>query len=471
MKKILICLPSKYYDKYIELDAFKELKKKFNVSFLLNKNKWKNSNYKPKDKYYYNLDKKQHTFFLRTIRLFLAANKNLSKTFRFNLKRWYPNLKDYIKIEKTIQKDFDSPNNINHFKIFLKYFYKAFWKRVIFFFLSNKIIFHLYKNLILSRVKLNNDILEVVEKIKPDLIIYTTHCYEPETFMIPKIAKDMGAKTLFLVDNWDNVSCKTVFYNKPDFLGVWGEQSRNHAEKIQSIQKKNIFLIGSPKFDNYLLLRKKKMKNIFKHKYVLFFGIVELYNDIEVLRLLDKEISENKIFYKDLKIVFRPHPSRPNIFLHSKKIRNFKNIIFDPNMDNYLKTKNKKFLENKKLYFEKLLSNSLFNIGGLTTVTIESLMFKKKQIFYCYEEKDNITDPKSLFENSLHFEKIEKVSALTKSKSLNLVIKNFREMYKNKNYNKINKNLDNEINYFYYISNKTYSKKLLFIVKKIFLKI
>ena len=137
-------------------------------------------------------------------------------------------------------------------------------------------------------------------------------------------------------------------------------------------------------------------------------------------------------------------------------------------MDNYLKTKNKKFLENKKLYFEKLLSNSLFNIGGLTTVTIESLMFKKKQIFYCYEEKDNITDPKSLFENSLHFEKIEKVSALTKSKSLNLVIKNFREMYKNKNYNKINKNLDNEINYFYYISNKTYSKKLLSIVKKYF---
>ena len=75
MKKILICLPSKYYDKYIELDAFKELKKKFNVSFLLNKNKWKNSNYKPKDKYYYNLDKKQHTFFLRTIRLFYLPIK------------------------------------------------------------------------------------------------------------------------------------------------------------------------------------------------------------------------------------------------------------------------------------------------------------------------------------------------------------------------------------------------------------
>ena len=63
MKKILICLPSKYYSKYIELDAFKDLKKKFDVSFLLNKNKWKNSNFKPRNYYYYNLDDKQHTFF------------------------------------------------------------------------------------------------------------------------------------------------------------------------------------------------------------------------------------------------------------------------------------------------------------------------------------------------------------------------------------------------------------------------
>ena len=40
MKKILICLPSQYYYKYIELDAFKDLQKNFKVSFLLNKNRW-----------------------------------------------------------------------------------------------------------------------------------------------------------------------------------------------------------------------------------------------------------------------------------------------------------------------------------------------------------------------------------------------------------------------------------------------
>ena len=49
--------------------------------------------------------------------------------------------------------------------------------------------------MILSNLELNTDIQRVVKKIRPDLIIYTTHCYEPETFMIPKIASNFGAKT------------------------------------------------------------------------------------------------------------------------------------------------------------------------------------------------------------------------------------------------------------------------------------
>ena len=40
MKKILICLPSQYYNKYIESNAFQDLQKNYHVSFLLNKNKW-----------------------------------------------------------------------------------------------------------------------------------------------------------------------------------------------------------------------------------------------------------------------------------------------------------------------------------------------------------------------------------------------------------------------------------------------
>ena len=224
--------------------------------------------------------------------------------------------------------------------------------------LTNRIIFGLYKKIILPNLKLNTDIERVVNKIRPDLIIYTTHCYEPETFMIPKIVSNIGAKTFFLVDNWDNISCKTVFFNKPDFLGIWGKQSKNHAIKIKNLNKKKIFYTGDPKFDNYFLLRKKKLKNIFTHKYVLFFGLVELFDDIKVLKLLNEEINNKPELYKDLKL-FTATPFKTKYIFTCKKDWLFNKIILDPNMKNYVKTRNNKYLDNNNDYFEKLLSNSL----------------------------------------------------------------------------------------------------------------
>ncbi len=474
MKKILICLPSQYYYKYIEHNSFKDLQKNFEVSFLLNKKRWnrklkvkkKISLKNIKNKHFYSIEEKENSYFLKTLQLFLVANRKLSKSFRYNFRRWYPNLKDFIKIEKTKRRDnLGKYTKFFLFNTLLRYFFKPFLKRLIVIFLSNKIVFILYKKIILSKLKLNSDLSNLIGNLKPDLIIYTTHCYEPETFMIPKLANNFDAKTLFLVDNWDNISCKTVFFNKPDFLGVWGKQSKKHAIKIQKINKKKIFYTGNPKFDNYFLLRKRKLKNIFKHRYVLFFGLVELYDDIKVLKKLDEEISKNALIYKNLKIVYRPHPSRPNIFFHAKKINSFKNIILDPSMKNYIKFKNKKYLENDDFYFEKLLTNSLFNVGGITTVTIESLIFKKKQIFLCYDEEDSITDPKTLFNENLHFEKLDKVSALIKSESVESVIKNFRKMYIDKTYLKISKKLDHEIDYYYSVPDKPYSKKIFSIVK------
>ena len=62
---------------------------------------------------------------------------------------------------------------------------------------------------------------------------------------------------------------------------------------------------------------------------------------------------------------------------------------------------------------------------------------------------------------------IDKISHLTKCEDLNELPSIFRKFFKYKNYNKINKNLDKEINYFYEISKKPYNKKLFSIVKKL----
>ena len=79
---------------------------------------------------------------------------------------------------------------------------------------------------------------------------------EPEFIKLVKISKFLKSKILFLVDNWDNISSKTIFIEKPDAISVWGDQTVKHANLIQKINKKKIFKLGSPKFDNYIQLKK-----------------------------------------------------------------------------------------------------------------------------------------------------------------------------------------------------------------------
>ena len=70
MKKILICLPAQYYQKYIQLNAFKDLKKKYDVSFLLNKNKWNVSTKNIENKYMYSLDEGERAYFYESFTTF-----------------------------------------------------------------------------------------------------------------------------------------------------------------------------------------------------------------------------------------------------------------------------------------------------------------------------------------------------------------------------------------------------------------
>ena len=137
MKKILICLPAQYYQKYIQLNAFKDLKKKYDVSFLLNKNKWNVSTKNIENKYMYSLDEGERAYFMKVLQLFLVANRKLSKTFKYQFRRWYPNLQDFIKIEKVKKREYlNEFTNLFYFKTLFKYFYKPFFKRltVLFFF-------------------------------------------------------------------------------------------------------------------------------------------------------------------------------------------------------------------------------------------------------------------------------------------------------------------------------------------------
>lgn len=468
MKKITICLPSEYYIKYLDYGVFKGLKKKYKVNFLINKEKFNNKTKLINENYLeYTISKNEVKKYIRIIHLGFARYRNRSHSFRWVMKRWYPSLFNYFTLEypEYVLKNKKKPRISFYIKLFFRYFKRPFFKYLRLNFLSNKFVYFFYKKFIIDNYNSNDQLFDRLKKINPDLIIYPSHCYEPETFKIVDIAEKLKSKTLFIIDNWDNLSSKTVLFKKPCAITVWGDQTKYHANKIHGIEEKNIYKIGNPKFDSYLSLRKKKLKNNFKFKYVLFLGILRSYQELKALAKLDKELTDNKKIYGDLKILYRPHPGKEILIKEAKNL-DLPNVRFDPYMKKYIETGNVLYLKNKNNYFEKLILNSLFMVGCPTTVTIEALLFKKKQIYFCYPEKMNITDPKKVSEMT-HFINIDKISHLTKCEDLNELPLIFRRFFKNKDYKKINKYLDKEINYFYEISKKSYNKKLFSIVKEL----
>ena len=333
MKKIIICIPSSYYEKYLKFNAFQLLEKNYEVIYVINKDKFDNlSLFKNKKKFFYNSNKKDDVKYLKAIHLSMIFNKNRCKTLKYQFMQQYPDYFDYIKINR--QKNFELNKKNGLLALVtntIKYFSRLFFRRLRIIFLSSKPVYPLFKKLIIDKFKLDNDLKKIFQKINPDITIYPSHCLEPESIKLVKISKFLKSKILFLVDNWDNISSKTIFIEKPDAISVWGDQTVKHANLIQKINKKKIFKLGSPKFDNYIQLKKKKLSRIINDPYVIFIGIIKPYNEIDALKKLDNEISKNRKIYKNLKVLYRPHPGREHLIRLASK-SNLRNIIFDPNM-------------------------------------------------------------------------------------------------------------------------------------------
>lgn len=71
-------------------------------------------------------------------------------------------------------------------------------------------------------------------------------CYE-----IINIALSLNVPSYFLIDNWDNLSSKALYMKLPDYMGVWGQQTKLHAISIQKMSEENVHVLGSARFCPY----------------------------------------------------------------------------------------------------------------------------------------------------------------------------------------------------------------------------
>jgi len=130
-----------------------------------------------------------------------------------------------------------------------------------------------------------------------------------ENFINPFICQlnGLGVNSLLALDNWDNISSKTILRSKPTFITAMGSQSARHATLVQGIAPENIWLTGLARFESYRKFLKTenptKNQNSSLRKRVVYLGCAIPHNEVTLIsRLVKTDL------FQDLDFIYRPHP-------------------------------------------------------------------------------------------------------------------------------------------------------------------
>lgn len=207
--------------------------------------------------------------------------------------------------------------------------------------------------------------------------------------------------SILIIDNWDNLSSKSVIWNRPDHVLVWGEDMTQDAFKIQRIPRERIIRIGSPRVSRGGNKQQPRLK---ESGSILFAGSGLQHSDeISLLLECSTALSETNSNHR---LVYRPHPyglTPGRILRINELIKNHKNIslafdVTDNLAENFYTKKS----------FESLsqsIDNADFIIGTHSTVLVEALVHGRQVIAYSMAEF-GVFRGSSVWDNYVHLSRL-----------------------------------------------------------------
>jgi hypothetical protein len=284
---------------------------------------------------------------------------------------------------------------------------------------ENRLVSPVYLKYLKSQISINKSLRSALSRKGMDLVCCPVSVFDYDAIDLLEITKELSIPTLFIADNWDNVSSKTVYIDKPTHFAVIGEQSKNHAIAIQGFSSKDVSAIGSARFSRYFIDRDKKLVSPYNFSYILFTGTALMFDEETCLEILADVLDSNHELFGDVKIVYRPHPARQieasfkpkalsnRVILDSKhKIRTGGDPI-DPMSNTDLE------------HYSMLLSNAELVVGGLTTMLLEASIFYKTFIALAHDDGVNFTSQNRVLQGYEHLKGIEKLPNVQMVHSLN----------------------------------------------------
>jgi hypothetical protein len=252
--------------------------------------------------------------------------------------------------------------------------------------------------LLRKRLQSVNIIPSNLIEIDFDYFIIPSSADDPYLYGLIAQLRRLQIKSVLAIDNWDNLTSKSVFPFNPDFLTVMGEPCRQHANAIHGIDTDQIWVLGLPKFE---VFRQKKSPNkrvqnsVFT---VLYLGFSLQHNEIRVLNKIYKALL-SKHGENNFRVIYRPHPYALERVRADETLN--KNIevevvsIKDLNLNGAPSYND--------AYFHSLQLANLV-IGPPTTMLIEAMLMDKSCLVDSTDDGQHRTTSKICHEKFLHIQ-------------------------------------------------------------------
>lgn len=324
--------------------------------------------------------------------------RKLSTTFQFALKRTFCTDYKFIVVNRGISDSLKQANK--NFKTIL-------------FNLSKKrlVIIYLFKPLRLIRVLLSRRLSaqqrlpEAIVSERFDWLFIPCNAIDEIITDYLSSAKKLSLKTLIAIDNWDNLTSKSVFVEKPDYLTVMGKRCIEHAVDIHSIERSQVLPFGLPRFDTYRngVIGGQK-SNLHSNIEILYAGFSLPHSEIAVVNYLWQGLKSHFPTH-EIRFVYRPHP------IPIPRIDDVKEVVPGVVTTQHGKLERTNMPKMDEDYLLSMLNADVV-IGAPTTMVFEAMLLDRPCIIDGTSDQFHRTNAASSIRNFTHMKDLLTVTNL-----------------------------------------------------------
>jgi hypothetical protein len=257
--------------------------------------------------------------------------------------------------------------------------------------LSHPLVYPWFKRIFMAAMGIERNLLDLIDAEAPDALVYPSTLAGPYLAELARIAPRRNLPLITLMNSWDNPSSKAFPVDGISHLVVWGEQTRDHAQRYMRMPAERIYPFGAAQFEIYRQPVAESRAELAAHfdvpedaNIALYAGIWSGGHETQYLKELNAIAGSGAL--GPLHIIYRPHPWRGPLGDGEASFfdLDLPHVTMDPTMADYYREcveqgRRSLFMAD---YTEtaRLLALADFTLSPMSTISLESILVGKPSV-------------------------------------------------------------------------------------------